>query len=301
MGQRPIRAARLLAVLACLVMAAIGLRGLGSLHLALTPPIVSVDAARWLSAELFLIAVVLVILARKRLLRRRRQAEQLDDFGVPPSADRWRAVLALLLLLPLLAVAALGVWGAVSAPAPQPGDDLSSTSDGHSTGQFLRGVLPGVTVAVAAAAAIVILVALATVYARRTRRIPAVRPAGPDAAQRWMAALQAAADAIRAAANDEPRAAVIACYAAMERSLTETAAAPAAADTPSQVLSRARLEGLLRGPAAGRLTELFAEARYSRHPFTDLHRQRAAAALDAVLAELSARHGTGVGPLGARA
>src|SRR5262249_46318987 len=113
--------------------------------------------------------------------------------------------------------------------------------------------------------------------------------AGPDATQRWLAALEAAAEAIRSAAHDEPRAAVIACYAAMEPSLAPTSAAPGVADTPTHVLTRARAAGLLHREASTPLAELFTEARYSRHPFTDRHRDDASTALDAIMTELNAR------------
>ena len=55
------------------------------------------------------------------------------------------------------------------------------------------------------------------------------------------------------------------------------------------VLARARASGLLHGPAASSLTQLFTEARYSQHSFTTEHRDAAAGALDAVRAELHAR------------
>ena len=65
---------------------------------------------------------------------------------------------------------------------------------------------------------------------------------------------------------DDARAAIIACYVAMERSLAERGTARAAADTPDELLARAVASGVVRGGAAGRLTALFYEARFSTHP-----------------------------------
>ena len=88
---------------------------------------------------------------------------------------------------------------------------------------------------------------------------------------------------------DDARAAIIACYVAMERSLAERGAARAAADTPDELLARAVASGVVRGGAAGRLTTLFYEARFSTHPLGAGQRDAASAALDELAAELAAR------------
>src|ERR1035437_7264315 len=65
---------------------------------------------------------------------------------------------------------------------------------------------------------------------------------------------------------DDARSAIIACYLAMERSLASAGAARTAAETPDELLARAARAGLVRGEAAGWLTALFYEARFSSHP-----------------------------------
>jgi hypothetical protein len=87
---------------------------------------------------------------------------------------------------------------------------------------------------------------------------------------------------------DDARAAIIACYVAMERSLAERGTARAVADTPDELLSRAVASGAVRGGAAGRLTTLFYEARFSTHPLSAGQRDAASAALDELAAELAA-------------
>jgi hypothetical protein len=91
------------------------------------------------------------------------------------------------------------------------------------------------------------------------------------------------------AAIDDARAAIIACYVAMERSLADRGTARAAADTPDELLARAVASGVVRGGAAGRLTALFYEARFSTHPLGSGQRDAARAALDELAAELAAR------------
>jgi hypothetical protein len=88
---------------------------------------------------------------------------------------------------------------------------------------------------------------------------------------------------------DDARAAIIACYVAMERSLAERGTARAAADTPDELLARAVAAGTVRGGAAGRLTALFYAARFSAHPVHAGQRDAASAALDELAAELAAR------------
>jgi hypothetical protein len=88
---------------------------------------------------------------------------------------------------------------------------------------------------------------------------------------------------------DDARAAIIACYVAMERSLADRGTARGAADTPDELLARAAAAGTVRGGAAGRLTALFYEARFSTHPLAAGQRDAASAALDELAGELAAR------------
>jgi len=77
----------------------------------------------------------------------------------------------------------------------------------------------------------------------------------------------------------------------METTLAERGTARGAAGTPGELLTRANEAGLVRGTAAGQLTALFYEARFSSHPLG--HRQRDAAerALDELAADLAQTEG----------
>jgi len=97
---------------------------------------------------------------------------------------------------------------------------------------------------------------------------------------------------------DDARAAIIACYVAMERSLADRGTARAAADTPDELLTRAVAAGVVRGGAAGRLTALFYEARFSTHPLGSGQRDAARAALDELAAELAKRISAAAGLAG---
>jgi hypothetical protein len=98
---------------------------------------------------------------------------------------------------------------------------------------------------------------------------------------------------------DDAKAAIIACYVAMERSLAERGTARTVADTPDELLARAVAGGTVRGGAAGRLTALFYEARFSTHPLGAGQREAASAALDELADELARKNGeTGSGEKG---
>ncbi|MFB7667748.1 DUF4129 domain-containing protein [Kitasatospora sp. NPDC056138] len=101
----------------------------------------------------------------------------------------------------------------------------------------------------------------------------------------------ALADAVdegrRALHGADVRAAVIACYAAMETSLADSGIVRRASDSPADLLQRAKATGLLSGPHALVLTALFREARYSSHPLDPGQLESARAALDAIAAQLA--------------
>ena len=97
-------------------------------------------------------------------------------------------------------------------------------------------------------------------------------------------AVESGRTALRAV--DDARAAIIACYLAMEGSLAKAGTARTAAETPDELLAKATATGLLRGPAAGQLTGLFYEARFSSHDLPGAVKDTAMAALDEISAEL---------------
>ncbi|HEX9066015.1 MAG TPA: DUF4129 domain-containing protein [Streptosporangiaceae bacterium] len=85
---------------------------------------------------------------------------------------------------------------------------------------------------------------------------------------------------------DDARAAIIGCYVAMEDSLARAGARRGDAETPDELLGRARAAGLIAAGPAARLTELFYEARFSTHPMPPATRAEASAALASLAAGL---------------
>lgn len=84
----------------------------------------------------------------------------------------------------------------------------------------------------------------------------------------------------------DARQAIIACYAAMEQALAAAGSPRRAADTPEDLLGRAHRAGVLRTPAAARLTTLFREARFSTHALGTAEREAATLALGDISREL---------------
>ena len=173
----------------------------------------------------------------------------------------------------------------VTAPAPTAVPKAQPDHNGH-----ILAYLGGSTVLL-----LVVLVGATLLAARkRPEQVAAVAdggapapasPAGPEslarAAERGLAEI---GDLSR-----EPREAIIACYAAMERELAQIpGSVPQAFDTPTEVLARAVAHRSLSTQNATRLVNLFAEARFSPHVMNEQHREIAVDTLRLVLAELSA-------------
>jgi hypothetical protein len=140
-----------------------------------------------------------------------------------------------------------------------------------------------------------LIVAGTVIASRRQRRLTPSSPAAGDVG--GQPAKQGAAESLARAAevglaeigdlSREPREAIIACYAAMERELTRVpGAAPLDWDTPSEVLARAVAHHALNADSATRLVELFEEARFSPHVMNEGHRDDAVDALRLVLADV---------------
>lgn len=149
----------------------------------------------------------------------------------------------------------------------------------------------------AASVVFLIVVVVGSVVASRRQRLPlrqTTMPRGddvdPPATENGSESLARAAEVGLAEVGDlsrEPRKAIIACYAAMERELSLLPdAAPRDFDTASEVLARAVDHHALRPDSATQLVDLFDEARFSPHVMNEGHRDAAVAVLRRVLGEL---------------
>ena len=98
---------------------------------------------------------------------------------------------------------------------------------------------------------------------------------------------------------DDARAAIIACYRAMEESLAGAGAVRGVAETPHELLARVGGVGtvvsMVSAAPAASLTALFYEARFSTHPMPASRRDAAVRALDELAASLPAPAAVGEG------
>lgn len=161
------------------------------------------------------------------------------------------------------------------APPPVPGDQVTGSP---AAWNWPIAIIAGFVIGMAA---------LALVFMSRR----AVPEETTDVEEPSLAEMHAVVVAGRAALADidEPRAAVIGAYTAMERALAETGLRRAPADTAGDLLDRAGRTGLLSptgAAAATELTDLFRQARFSRRDVEPTVRDRAVDALSRLESEL---------------
>ena len=305
-GERPAQGlllARLLPLALLIILGLAGLRG------AVTKPSWDGPLHRdglviGVALEVVLL-VLLVITTRRRSAGRNAGIVAVMTQGAPVNAVavKLRGVLIFVLSAGMATVAVITIIGlhlrlftekprlrpnpGRTRPAPTitPSRGLASNSTFH---------LPLTAVAYALLIALLLAgIAISVWYARRLR--PPIKPRADDFIAEDSENLRDAVESGRSALRtlDDARAAIIACYVAMESSLAERGAARAVADTPDELLARATETGITRGTAAARLTALFYEARFSSHPLDRSQRDAAARALDELAATL-AETGAGV-------
>jgi hypothetical protein len=289
--------ARLLPLVLLVILIVAGLRGEVSVP-RWNGPLKADGVAIGLALEVILAALLTVTLRRDAAARRAAQRRPYtgEDPEIEPSAAL-RFALKWVLGASMIAVAGvliadlhlhfLGKGGPSTSPAPfkrklKTPPPLPQPHGGGGTLHIpWAPILYGLLV-IALVAAVVISIW----WSNRLRQAAAplvIEDVGADE-------LREAVESGRAALAEisDARAAIIACYVAMERSLADRGTSRAVADTPDELLARAVGAGTVRGPAAGRLTALFYEARFSNHPFAAGQRAAASAALDELAAELAA-------------
>jgi hypothetical protein len=239
------------------------------------------------------LGVLLVITVRRRAAAQAVKAAPVDAVAV-----KLRGVLLFVLSAGMVAVAVTIIVGlhlrlfngrptpVRAHPLPKPIPSLSppalATQKPSTFHLPLAALLYGLLVVVLLAA-----VVLSIWWARRFRSSGESRDNGfiAEDPEDLREAVESGRSALRTI--DDARAAIIACYLAMEASLAERGAARAIADTPDELLARAQATGIVRGTAAARLTALFYEARFSSHPLDRSQRDAAARALDELAAALA--------------
>jgi hypothetical protein len=134
---------------------------------------------------------------------------------------------------------------------------------------------------------LLLVVAVATLVAillLRRRRL--VSRSDPEAETPAALVEQAARAGLSALANhDDARTAVIRCYESMAAVIRKRGVPSTAADTPTDLLTRATRNGVLHDPSGAELIELFQVARYASQPLPADAADRAAAALRRIIAD----------------
>jgi NADH:ubiquinone oxidoreductase subunit 6 (subunit J) len=217
-----------------------------------------------------LCVVLWILLLPMVLIERRKQAEGKGRASFQQRVAAGAIAIVLVFTVVVLVVRAReeqgqqDIVGSLTPPPAAKGKDPGIEPDHASTSQM------------ATAAAITLLVCGAGVYVLlRTRR----RPMRERTAREQIAiALDEAVDDLRA--ELDPRRAVVAAYARMERTMALYGAPREPWEAPNEYLART-LGELGVGPSAGELTGLFEQARFSEHAITETERE---AAIDALLA-----------------
>ncbi len=249
------------------------------------------------------LGLLLGVLARSvlRRLRRARPRPAPRDGRAEPEGEPFPLllrVLAVVLVLASLAVA----WEVIDALSPDvPEASVTPLSPGDpAADESLSPRGPDLSTLLLVGAALVAVAVVARLRASRTdsaeeevdraRAESTADAAGSDAAE--LSAAVAAGEA-ELSGRDDARAAILAAYAAMtariESGLAAGGRSASPADTPTELLERAGAAGIVDGTAAGTLTALFREARFSRHPMGAAHRRDAERALATVRDQLAAR------------
>ncbi len=293
------------AVAALLIVAAVAVRGyLPGAQPAVTPQRRPADpAALYVDLAIVGVAVAIMVVAivarmRDRRLRptplrrpRRRSGETMPRPSLRFVLITFGLLVAWLLLVALLA--RLGGPDPAAPPESPPTAVRASQAPAESAPPAPDE--SGIDVLVWPMVVLLVVILVGTAVAGRRSRPPvpvdAEAAPPPDRAQPAPTSLARAAEVGLAEIGDrrrDPRAAIIACYAAMEHELTRVpGAAPQDFDTPTEVLARAVGRGALRAERATRLVELFEEARFSPHVMTEAHRDVAVQVLRDVLDELT--------------
>ncbi len=298
-GRGPDPLPRALAVVALVAVAALALQARQGLDWdSLAEPL----DVRWSRLVVGVVVLAGLVAVGRRLLRRARRpslAQASDDDAVEPEGERFPWYLRVVAVVVVLATLAVVFYLLSSlsiprpAPPPRAGQDQSGVP-GQDTVDTLGdgGTSPVLLVVVG----LLLAAAAAVRWYARSRPDPETEEEAEDraAVRRLVRAVdEAEAELGRHA---DPRAAVLAAYAAMAGRLAtgvvRRGGSTPGSDTAGELLDKAVATGLLSGSGDGparTLTDLFREARFSTHPMGEDSRRTAEESLRQVRAELGAR------------
>jgi hypothetical protein len=217
-----------------------------------------------------LVALVLAILWRERIELPKR-----------PKGGSWASLLLLLLIIlviwqrPDLGELPPQLGAAAEGPPATTAGDLEPAGPPQASGW-----LP-----LAAVAVVLVVAATASALAERRRR----RRARLSHSEGDLLAELVEAALVDLAGETDPRRAVIAAYAVMERGLAAAGMPRRIGETPMEHTTRVLLDAHVPAAPVATLAALFERARFSHHPIDQAMRTEALAALEAVRAALRER------------
>jgi hypothetical protein len=235
-------------------------------------PLISPEAFDRIFSVMVVLSVVVVVVG---LAAGRR------ELGLRPDRPRWAFGLlvgvALVGLVFLLAPLVGGLWDrptVVPSPAASP-----AASPPRAPG-------PGVSSALGTALTVALVVVLGggvltILWMTRSRR---AEDRTEDASSREVEG--PSSEAVDPSVIREPRMAVVAAYARMQRAVDSAGIERSASDTPLEVLAKVAGQRRTAWPSAGRLTGLFQRAKFSPHPVDETMRGAALSALAEVRGHL---------------
>jgi hypothetical protein len=231
----------------------------------------------------YIVALVVGAIFFVYLLALRRRS--LADAGLGPARRDWRSGLTLLLVLVLGLLAARRISTAdfrgVPATLPQPpGAGVPTNDPNHQAYDPAFAWVP-----VSITLGLLALAALGVWWSARVRR----RARG----ERGTLLADAVADAVDESLDDlraesDPRRAVIAAYARLERVLAAYGLPRKTSEAPLEYLNRMLAELSVSPAAARRLTDLFERAKFSQHAVGPEMKEQAIDALETVRDNLAA-------------
>lgn len=261
-----------------------------------------------LGATTAVVAIAVIARLRDPRATAPRVGDLSEMLGTGRGRPSWRVVLIGLAvivawsLLVLLLSRLLAGHGVASNPSPPDTGSSPSAHAGSPPPQRHRppnngGDVFGILLVITVPMLFLLVAGTVLMSRRRWRAQPSLTPSGepvetPTLPTRSESLARAAERGLAEVAdpNREPREAIIACYAAMERELANVpGAVPQDFDTPTEVLARAVEHHALHADNAVQLVNLFAEARFSPHVMNEGHRDLATSVLKLVLDELSSR------------
>jgi heme/copper-type cytochrome/quinol oxidase subunit 2 len=210
---------------------------------------------------------------RSRLRRRIMLAAFVALIAYSVATDQNPALVIMNLLRDLFGSFNVGHLNPFAAPAAPPNQHAHTRRDG--------GGVSGVDWALVGVTWIVLVVA-AGLLIRRFRR----RRAAADDPSSARAELEPADLGLERLRNErDPRRAVIGAYALMDRLMADRALGRRRSEAPLEYLGRMTAAGFARITALGRLTRLYARARFSTHPIDRAMQADAVDAVETIAAE----------------